>query len=362
MNLYERVLSFIKSGVYSEQSILLRDCFDAKTPEALVAVQLMFEDMYGGETYNFYPKAQAAYCLLYWNERGLEALYGAATRSPFSKNISLALQIFATLSARQKLPNMSMWVKDQQLVDNVMHSIKDWDSLFRLSHNYLHRLVMSFDADEDAASAIGSGLGQASFLDTAAAKQMVIALSSRWLAVSTPCISAYNLLLESHATDEPEFQAFFERHPQLLDPMAHQVWPKPNLHGFKEPDFIIRRTDDTYLIVEIETPAKSLVTSSCQVSADVSHAVSQVMQYCQFLTEHVAEAEKHFPGFKEPECLVVLGVERVLTVQQKEFLVLENQHRSGLKIVGFDWIARRAEAISKNIIENSIEVQSIRLV
>jgi len=361
MNLVERALAFIKSGPYSEQTPLLRDCLDANSAEALAAVQLMFEDMYGGETYNFYPKSQAAYCLLFWKEQGIEALYEATTRTPLSKNISLALEIFAALSARQKPLNISMWVKDSQLLDKIMHSIHDWDPIFRLSRHCLHRLIMSFDADDDAASAIGSGLQKASFLDVAAAKQMFLALSARWLAVSTPSISAYRSLLELHATEESEFQTFFERHPQLLDPMAHQVWPKPDLHGYKEPDFVIRRTDDTYLIVEIETPAKTLVTSTRQISADVTHAVSQVMQYRKFLIEHLIEAQRCFPAFEDAECLVVIGMENTLTVQQRETLILENRHRSGLKVVGFDWIANRAEAISKNIIENTIEVQPIRL-
>jgi len=38
--------------------------------------------------------------------------------------------------------------------------------------------------------------------------------------------------------------------------MAVQIWPQPNVLGSKFPDFVVRRADDSYIVVEIETPAK----------------------------------------------------------------------------------------------------------
>ena len=197
--------------------------------------------------------------------------------------------------------------------------------------------------------------------DTAAAKQLVTSLATRWLAVSPQTIQRYEGLLLTHADDEATFQKFFEDYPQLLDPMAFQVWPRPNLRGVKEPDFVIRRRDDSYLIVEIEKPSKQLVTAALQVSADVTQAVTQAMQYRRFLVERFRDAAQSFPNFQDPETLVVIGLESTLSDGQREALVLDNQHRSGVRVVGFDWIARRAEAITQNVIASEISVQELRM-
>ena len=196
----------------------------------------------------------------------------------------------------------------------------------------------------------------------AAAKYLFRSLATRWSAISTPVLSEFTRLNGSHPADEPTFQRFFERHPQLLDPMALQVWCRPDLHGYKEPEFVIRRTDDTYLVVEIETPAKALVTQSGQISADTTHAVGQVTQYRDFLMERFGEAAAHFPNFREPQGLVVIGIEGGLTEAQRRVLRSENQHRTGVQIVGFDWVGRRAEAIAHNLIHSPTIEQRLRMV
>jgi hypothetical protein len=183
------------------------------------------------------------------------------------------------------------------------------------------------------------------------------------LAVGQPTLAGYQELISNYPADEPQFQAFFERVPQLLDPLAMSVCPQPDLHGAREPDFIVKRADGTYLIVEIETPAKSLVTSSLQISAPVTQAVTQAMQYRSFLLERFPEASVHFPGFRDPDCLVVIGLERNLSAEQRRILVLENESRRGdLRIVGFDWIGERAERILHNVISANIAVRPVRMI
>jgi hypothetical protein len=93
-----------------------------------------------------------------------------------------------------------------------------------------------------------------------------------------------------------------------------------------------------------------------------THAVTQAMEYKTFLMERFPEVAKTFPEFRAPERLLVIGLESMLNDKQKAALQMENLHRSGLKIVGFDWIAKRAEVVSQNIIESDVEIQRIRMV
>ena len=122
-------------------------------------------------------------------------------------------------------------------------------------------------------------------------------MASRWLAVSIPTIEAFKDLLQHHPDDEPRFQAFLERNPQLIDPMSFEVWARPDIHGAKEPDFLIRRTDGSYLVVEIETPSKPLITGSNKLAADATHAIAQATDYASFLLERLPGIRQHFPHF-----------------------------------------------------------------
>ncbi len=70
--------------------------------------------------------------------------------------------------------------------------------------------------------------------------------------------------------------------------MAIKVWSQPDFHGAFEPDFVIQRVDGSYLIVEIETPCKTLVTNGNQLSAQVTAAEKQATDY-RHLNQRVIE-------------------------------------------------------------------------
>jgi len=197
--------------------------------------------------------------------------------------------------------------------------------------------------------------------DPAVVRELFRALAARRLATGPATIRAYEALVQQYPDDEPIFHAFLERHPQLLDPAAAEVWSKPDLSGVREPDFVIRRADDTYLVVEIETPGKPLVTAANQLSAPATQAVAQATAYRSFLIERFQVAQTHFPRFSEPECLVVIGIESQLSADRQAALARENRSRAGLRIVGYDWLAHRALTIASNVVEPRLTAQSIRV-
>jgi hypothetical protein len=195
----------------------------------------------------------------------------------------------------------------------------------------------------------------------AAAKELFAALSARWLAVSKPVLEGYEALILKEPDNEPAFQRFLMEHPQLLDPMAVQVWPHPNLFGFRFPDFVVRRADNSYIVIEIERPSKPLVTTGGQLSADVTHAEQQATDYRSYLMQRFADARVHFPNFEDPDCLAVTGLERALDVRQKTVLRDANRNRHRLRIIGFDWLAYRARTVAANITRHHVEVVDLRV-
>ena len=350
MDLLDRTVQFIKEGNPAELFPLLAECVAAGNSHGMLAVKLLARDMYGGETLNLKLKAPAAHCLLAWGQDGLEALAENAVEEPTSKNLSLALQLLASTAEGYEPPSTSLWLPDRQLRQAVSRAVGDWKDLASAARHHLHELVLSVEDDDHAALHAGIALMSLAAQDSAATRNLSHALALRSIAVSPKVLQGYEELLSGTDDDESIFQCFLERHPLLLELRAFQVWGRPDLHGKLRPDFVIQRYDNSYVIVEIETPAKLMVTKNAQLSAGTTHAISQVLEYQNYLNSHSSAAAEVFPHFSNASGLVVIGRESSLTSDQKEFLRMENQSRHNISIVGFDRLAETAAAATNNVI------------
>lgn len=356
----QRVEEFI-SGPRSRDGLatLLRDCVLDGGLEALTSVCRLYEDMYDGITFNMEVKGPAAAALLAWENNGLLALTEAAKRTPTGKNSGLAMQ-FLAMAASGDVPNR--FFRIDPVVDEKVDAAANVPAVRKLANTLLVELILSFDDDDDVASYVGTTLMGFSFSQAKAAKQLVTAVSRRWMAMSTPVLDEFDELIKTSPFNEPAFQAFLSSHPQLLDPIAHEVWPQPNLFGFREPDFIVKRADGTYMVVEIECPGKTLITAGGQISASVTHAEQQATDYRRNLIRKYPDIRLHMPDFQEPDCLVVIGLERDPNSDQLQVLHDANQSRNHLRIVGFDWLLERGRTIAANVVQHGVEVSELRVV
>ena len=349
MALISRAKRFVEGGNRTELLQLLADCVAVSNSEGMLAVKLLARDMYGGDTFNLELKAPAAYCLLAWGQDGLKALVENALEEPTSKNFSMAFQLLAS-TAEGHEPQIGLFLPDVQLRESVSRAVGDWNNLTLPARSHLHELMLSIEHDADAAISAGTSLMSLALQDQGAIGNLSHALALRSIAVGPRVLATYNDLMAGTDDDESIFQRFLESHPLMLDPRAFQVWGRPDLHGKLEPDFIIRTYDNSYVIIEIETPAKQLVTKQGQLSAHVTHAIGQVLRYQDYLRTHLPAALEAFPEFTPPAGLVVVGRESSLDADQKAVLRSENQSRSDIRIVGFDVLADIAKAVTNNVI------------
>ena len=361
--LRDQIEDFIanRAGI-AELHLLLHACLTDGSGEGLSCARRLYEDQYGGVTSNFELKAPAACSLIFWGEAGLQALVDGREKNNTSKNTSLCIQVLATVASGIALPPMS-FIRDADLADRITAAHASKPSLADFARGRLVNFVLSMDSDDNVAG-LGSrfqmlddGQGEAK-----AARELFAAISTRWLAVSGIVLAGFEKLIVDKPDNEPAFQDFLTQHPQLLDPMAAQIWPQPDIFGSREPDFIVRRTDNSYLVVEIECPSKALVTAGGQLTADVTHAEQQVTDYRSYLMRHYTSAALHLPNFDDPDCLVVTGLQRTLGARQLAVLKDANRHRHRLRIVGFDWLTDRARTIAANITRHRVEVTNLRIV
>jgi hypothetical protein len=239
MSIRSRVETFIESRYdLQELSNILRDCSADGSLEALLCVRRLAEDMYGGFTYNYEMKAPAAWELACWGRLGIDQLLEMAKQSPTSKNESLCVEILCELASG--LENKPAFVGDTQF-ERLQHLIGQDSTIGDYARGKLVEYILSLEDDEDVVG-LASKAFRLGLSPSPVAKEMFAALASRWLAISTPIIHQYQKLISEEPNNEPIFQEFFTRFPQLLDPMAVDVWPQPNLHGAKVPDFVAQGT------------------------------------------------------------------------------------------------------------------------
>lgn len=361
--LRERIEQFIQGGARLDVLyVLLQESVTAGTLDALSGVQRLYEDMYGGMTYNMELKAPSASVLVIWGEIGLRSLVEAASRNPTSKNLSIAIQLLASVAAGYPPPLLGT-LDETNLAEAVQQSIQTTPGLQSAARALLVEFVLSIADEAEAVGHVASGMWAASWTGDRLTVQRELfgAMSKRLLAVSKPVLDAFDALIRNDPGNEPAFQTFLTTHPQILDPLAIRVWPQPDLFGFRSPDYVLQRADGTYLVIEIECPAKKLVTNGGQLTSEVTHAEQQVADYRRYLIKRFSEIEKHLPGFQEPDCLVVVGLARTLNDAQRQALHDANNGRAYTRIVGFDWLLDRARTIAANIVQPEVEVRSIRV-
>ncbi|TBN37002.1 DUF4263 domain-containing protein [Paracoccus subflavus] len=358
-----QVSEFIENGASPQVlNSLLQRCMDDGGAKAMSYVSRLFEDDYDGMTYKWELKEPAGFALLYWQQAGLEQLARSVAHSPRSSNSNIAFDILSSAASGEFSTMLSdhWWGDLKKRVTNAGGLSAEIQHYARRT---LVELVLAAKDEDDLMLSLASVFQRhyAKMNGANAAKNLVQAVASRWFAIGDRTLQAYQELIEAFSDDEPSFQKFFEANPQLLDPMAVEVWPEPNLFGSRKPDFVVKRSDGSYLVVEIECPSKVMITKAGHPSADVTHAEHQATDYRKYMLGHIANVKDVFPGFSEPDCLVVVGLEGVLTKDQKAALASLNDARHRLKVVGFDWILDRAKKISENVAEHGVVVSVTRM-
>lgn len=274
--------------------------------------------------------------LIRWGQDGLDLIVDTALRGPKVKHKSAALTLLTGLAVYGSIRGGQIpFIPESLLTSLNQHVYRD--GIKAAAKHALRLLILSMPTEE-LLIPVSQSMIHLQLTDGEIAEELVSALGIKWLRFGLPLLDAFEQMLTDKAADEPSFQSFFCEYPQLLDPMAVHVWSQPDFHGALEPDFLIRRADDSYLVVEIECPAKLLVTGDGLVSQHASHAEAQALEYADFLSARIAEARTHFPNYRNADCLAIVGLERILSNDQVEALERANSRKHNSRIVGFDWL------------------------
>jgi hypothetical protein len=161
-------------------------------------------------------------------------------------------------------------------------------------------------------------------------------------------IDSFKVLCSQNHHEEV-YQQFLTKHPVFIDPLATEVIPKQKLGLEHVTDFVVRRLDNEYILVEIEKPQDTIFTVSNDFSARFTHAYGQVLDFQEWVDTHGEYARSIMPGIFSPKGVLLMGMRKDLTVEQMAKLKRFSINSRSIEVFTFDDLIRKAEDLYQNI-------------
>ena len=167
-------------------------------------------------------------------------------------------------------------------------------------------------------------------------------------------LDAYQKLLDKPNLAEQELQTFLDNNPMLIEPAYTRKWNKGDLRRFRLPeaDFILKTSDNRFLVVELESPGDQLlVPSTMTPSVELRAAETQIARYLSDIKNKTLNYRDSFDRDLAVDKVfgqVIIGRSTRLTNEQKEAF---EAHTSTLKysVLTYDELFQRNRTFLDNI-------------
>ena len=161
-------------------------------------------------------------------------------------------------------------------------------------------------------------------------------------------ITAFETLISENRNEE-EYQRFFTDHPVFIDPLASEVIPKQKLGLEHITDFVLRRLDNEYILVEIEKPHDAIFTNGNDLTAKFTHAYGQVLDFQEWVDAHGEYARSLMPGIFSPKGVLIIGMRKELTSEQIAKLKRFSINSRAIEVYTYDDLIRKSKDLYENI-------------
>ncbi len=175
------------------------------------------------------------------------------------------------------------------------------------------------------------------------------------LVINRSMLEEFEALLDASPEKEEELQKFLTSHPILLDPFVSELHSKHELGSDFITDYVVRRINNEYILVEIENSTNKIFTKQGQITAVVTGALGQVRDFQAWIADNIAYAQRKLPGIRRPEGLVVIGRRKNLTEIDTKRLSEENFSRRGhIRVVTYDDLLDQGRAVHQNLLNRPV--------
>ena len=156
-----------------------------------------------------------------------------------------------------------------------------------------------------------------------------------------------------------EFPEQEEKIHQWLYDSKHQIFLATNYEevrskvpfGSRISDFVIKNSDGTYILVEIESAGTPIFTKSAEPTAQFNHACNQVRDWQRYIRENMLTVrnELRLENIYEPNGMVVLGRNSQIKGQDAEnrWKDIKNKHEHD--VYTYDDLIERVRSLARNL-------------
>jgi len=313
------------------------------------------------DLYDYYLSSLAMGALPGWGACGIDKLLELAfDDNKKLKTQSRALEVLLTIS-RGVVPESK----------NIKYLVPCWDEVKKYSvsqelanyclFNLREKILITFEDEYEMSNLLfklgtmaqysGLGIG----FDSEDLKYFLSLIIDSQLILNLSIIQKFEDLISGSPKHEEKLQKFLTEHPLLLDPFVSELFTKQKLGSDFITDYVIKRTNNQYVLVEIENSTDKLFNQNGSFTSSLTVAISQVRDFQAWVSDNLTYAQKKMPGIKHPEGLVVIGRGCNLSEIQKKRLAEENYSRRGhIRIVTYDDLLETSKTVYKNIIERPL--------
>lgn len=176
---------------------------------------------------------------------------------------------------------------------------------------------------------------------------------------ANPLISALGRTVEEFRglIDNPEVHEKRDIHP-FVEENSFLLFPNPDATLSEVPigmgteyriDFMVRRPNATYLLVELESPRRRIVTADGDFTAEMNHALCQVEDWQEWIENNLTTVQRYYPEITSPEGLIVIGREDGSEAQSRRLRRRNVNMRGRIEILTYDDLLRGAESYVRSL-------------
>lgn len=300
-----------------------------------------------------------------WGTEGIQYLYEFAIDGPHSSD---ALSILAIVSLgrvptsadlvflRKYWDELEKYKLDLGIVPESTRRVRE-AILDHLTDPYMKTRLLNVISQQ--AMFPGNNSTQGQHFQAERLHFLMDTLIDSHLILNKEVLEQFEALLEQGPEREERLQRFLVEHPVLLDPFVTELRSKHELGDDFITDFVVRRTNNEYVVVEIENSTDQLFKQNSAFTQDLMTAVGQVRDFQAWISDNIAYAQTKLPGIRHPDGLVVIGRRKTLLPEMEKRLSEENFSRRGhIKIVTYDDLLSQGWSVYRNAIERPVILRS----
>lgn len=298
-----------------------------------------------------YPRYAARF-FLYYQTQGIDDLCNFFFIEDIRPKYRTAILETLYFASKKQYSDPGLMLSEKPLLKNPPIS----DELADYSHKKLFDIISLSIENSDIFDTIISFLNYQRIpkadLDINGIKNEIFSLlRDSTLQINGRVIENFRELVLNDELIEEKYQIFLNKHPVLIDPLAKEIIPKHKLGNDYITDFVIKKLNDEYILVEIEKPRDKIFKQDNDFSMQFIHAIGQVIDFQEWIESNIAYANTKLPNISSPVGIVIMGRSNDMNERQKKKLkrfIINMNNR--LKVYTYDDVLENANKLLNNLI------------